>query len=131
MSDPFNPYATTYVHTTGPGDSRPTALQIVQDNALVGEWKGRVALVTGGTSGIGVETARALHATGADVYITARDVARGQATKADVLGRSNGAGKLEVIELDLDSLESVRRAAKSFLSQSNRLDILVNNAGMP
>jgi NAD(P)-dependent dehydrogenase (short-subunit alcohol dehydrogenase family) len=95
----------------------------------LGQWAGKVALVTGATSGIGVETARALHATGADVYFTARDLQKGAATREDILKTSGGKGRLEIIELNLDSLESVRKAAKAFLQQSNTLNVLVNNAG--
>lgn len=129
MSDLFNPYAAAYEDPHGPGDARPTALQVVEDNGCIDSWDGRVALVTGATSGIGVETARALHATGADVYFTSRDPKKGQATKADIASRSNGKGQLEVTDMDMDSLESVRRAVKSFLSQSDKLHVLVNNAG--
>lgn len=129
MSEPFAPYAHLYKETSGPGDQRPTALQIINDNGLVDKWAGRVALVTGGTSGIGVETARALHATGADVYFTARDVKKAVFARQDILSRSNGNGRLEFIELNLDSLESVRGAAQSFLSKSDKLHLLVCNAG--
>lgn len=96
----------------------------------MGELAGKVALVTGGTSGIGVETVRALHATGADVFFTARDSKRGAETQQEIAKRSTGKGRLQVIMMDLDSLESVRQAAQDFLSRSNKLNILVNNAGM-
>jgi len=104
-------------------------LQVVTDNDAIGKWAGRVILITGGTSGIGVETVRALHATGADVYLTARDLRKGQATREDILTTSHGRGRLEIIELNLDSLESVRNAAKHFLQKSSVLNVLVNNAG--
>ncbi len=71
-------YAAAHVQPAGPGDARPTALQIVSDEGLLGALPGSVFLVTGCSSGIGVETARALHATGADVSLTVRDVAKGQ-----------------------------------------------------
>ena len=104
-------YAETYVNPQGPGDSRPTALQIVQDNNCAGKWVGKVVLITGATSGIGVETARAIHETGADVYITARDETRAKLVVNDILGKSNGKGKLEIIKLDLESLSSAKAAA--------------------
>lgn len=125
----FKPYAEQHADPQGAGDSRPTALQIVEENDRVGKWTGRVALVTGGTSGIGIETVRALHATGADVYFTARDAKKGQATREEIARNSTGKGKLEVIELDLESLESVRKGTKDFLSRTNKLNVLVNNAG--
>lgn len=129
MADPFRPYAALFEHPNGPGDQRPTALDIVRDNDALGTYSGKVALVTGGTNGIGTETVRALHATGADVYFTARDAAKGEKTRRDLLAKSEGKGKLEVILMDLDSLESVRNAAKAFLEKSDKLNILVNNAG--
>ena len=130
MSDLFNPYAAEFANPKGPGDSRPTALQIIRDNDLLNKWTGKVALVTGATSGLGVETARALYATGADVFITARDVKKGQDVVDAILKSSEGQGKLEIIEMDMNSLDSVKKAAKAFLAQSNKLNILVNNAGM-
>lgn len=130
MTSDFAPYAERYQNTSGPGDARPTALEIVRDNDLAGKWARKVVLVTGGTSGIGVETVRALHATGADVYFTARDTEKGQKTLRDISSRSDGSGKLEVIDMDLDSLDSVRAAAQAFLGKSDKLNLLVNNAGM-
>jgi hypothetical protein len=129
MSDSFNPYAQLYAKPAGPGDQRPTALQVIEDNGAKGTWAGRVALVTGGTSGIGLATVGALHSTGADVYFTARNLEKAAATKADILKASQGSGKLEVIEMDMDSLNSVRKAAKYFLNKSDRLNVLINNAG--
>jgi NAD(P)-dependent dehydrogenase (short-subunit alcohol dehydrogenase family) len=130
MSDPFNPYKELYANPQGVGDARPTALQVIRDEDLVNKWTGRVVLVTGATSGIGVETARALHGTGADVYITARDDARGQRVAADLRGTSEGSGKVGVVHMDMASLVSVRQAAEEFLAKSGgRLNVLVNNAG--
>jgi NAD(P)-dependent dehydrogenase (short-subunit alcohol dehydrogenase family) len=128
MSDQFHPYAELYVDTKGPGDARPTATRVINDNGVVGKWTGKVALVTGGTSGIGIETARALRATGADVFITARDLKKAQ-TVLDDIRTSEGSGTLDVIEMDMNSLESVKTAAKAFLAKSNTLNVLVNNAG--
>lgn len=64
----------TYLHRSpeGPGDARPTADQIIVDEGLVGKLGDKVIFVTGGTSGLGRETAKALHATGAKIYITSR-----------------------------------------------------------
>lgn len=129
MTDSFNPYANLYAKPNGVGDHRPTGLQVVRDNDAIGAYKGKVALVTGGTNGIGLETVRALHATGADVYFTGRDAVKSQKVRQDILDSSEGKGKLGVIMMDMDSLESVRRAARDFLAQSNTLNILVNNAG--
>lgn len=65
-------YAHTFTNPQGPGDSRPTALQIVQDEGLIGKLIEKVFLVTGVSSGIGIETMRALYATGGHVFGTVR-----------------------------------------------------------
>lgn len=129
MPDSFKPYATQFSNPKGPGDARPTALQIINDNDLTNKWADKVALVTGGTSGLGTETARALVATGAHVFITARDLQKAQGVVDSILKSSEGAGKLEVIEMDMNSLDSVKKAAQTFLSKSTKLNILVANAG--
>ncbi|KAI1359660.1 short chain dehydrogenase [Xylaria arbuscula] len=117
----------------GPGDARPTAIQIIEHQGLVGDpaWSGRVVLITGcSPGGLGPETAKAIRLTGADVYITSRDLAKGKQV-ADELLADGKPGKVEVIQMDLDSLDSVRAAAKEFLQRSgNRLNILINNAGV-
>lgn len=58
---PFQPYAEVHKNTSGPGDARPTAMQIIKDTDAAGTLKGRTILITGCSSGIGVETARALY----------------------------------------------------------------------
>ena len=124
------PYAEHYVQPKGPGDARPTALQVIKDQDLLGKWTDKVALVTGGTSGIGVDTARALYATGAHVFITGRDLNKAQGVIEGILESTEGSGKIEAIEMDMDSLDSVKAAARDFLAKSDKLNILVNNAGM-
>lgn len=59
----FN-YVSAHANPQGPGDARPTALQIVQDNQLAGKLTKKTALITGCSSGLGVETAQSLHAAG-------------------------------------------------------------------
>ncbi|ETS73968.1 hypothetical protein PFICI_13834 [Pestalotiopsis fici W106-1] len=130
MKDQLNPYAKLFSEPKGPGDQRPTALGIVKDNDLLGTWTDKVVLLTGGTSGIGVETARALYATGAHVFITARSMDKAEATVQDITSSINGRGSIGVIEMDMDSLESVRKAADDFLSRTTRLNVLINNAGI-
>ncbi|KAH8894679.1 putative short-chain dehydrogenase [Thozetella sp. PMI_491] len=131
VTDAFAPYKHLYADPQGPGDARPTAQQIVKDNDLLGKWAGKVALVTGATSGIGIETARALHMTGADVYFTARDMSKAASTREYILQHSEGKGKLEAIKMEMESLESVKKAAKEFLERSNvRLNVLICNAAI-
>ncbi|SFL00603.1 NAD(P)-dependent dehydrogenase, short-chain alcohol dehydrogenase family [Halogranum rubrum] len=90
---------------------------------------GTVALVTGGTSGLGAETARALADRGASLAIVGRDRKRGDDVLADLDGR-NGDGWCEFYRADLSSQESVRRLADRFRERHDRLDVLVNNAGV-
>ncbi|OHW92665.1 WW domain-containing oxidoreductase [Colletotrichum incanum] len=125
-------YAAAYAKPKGPGDARPTALQIVKDEELVGKLTDKVALVTGANSGIGLETARALHATGVTLFITARDSTKAQKAIDDILAGPDGksGAPIHALELRLDSLKSVRAAAKAFLDQSEKLNLLILNAGI-
>ena len=88
---------------------------------------GRTYLVTGANSGIGLETTRQLVKQGARVVMGCRRVAAGQEAAATMAGLR---GSTEILELDLASLTSVRRAAATFLETHDRLDALVNNAGV-
>lgn len=129
-TNPFQPYADRYLDYSSGNDARPTALDVVKDLNLVDKLQDKVVLITGASAGLGSETARALHATGAKLYLTFRDKARGEAI-AEELMVSNPHGKRPIlIEMELASLESVRRAAKQFIDQEKRLDILINNAGI-
>ncbi len=110
---------TTPPHTgTGYG-ARSTA-----DDVLHGiDLSGRLALVTGGYSGIGLETTRALARAGARVVVPARR----PTTAADALEGTDG---VEIEGLDLADLASVREFAERFLATDRALDIVVNNAGI-
>ena len=89
---------------------------------------GKVAIVTGASSGLGLETAAALAAAGADTVLGCRRVERAQRAVEDILRRAPGA-KVRNLSLDLSDLKSVERFARSFTQQYDRLDILCNNAG--
>jgi NAD(P)-dependent dehydrogenase (short-subunit alcohol dehydrogenase family) len=90
---------------------------------------GKVALVTGASGGLGAETARAFAAQGARVILTARDLAKADAVVKGIR-ESTGNDMVEVEELELGSLESVRRFARRVLERHEALNILVNNAGV-
>ncbi|KAI0752428.1 NAD(P)-binding protein [Daedaleopsis nitida] len=93
----------------------------------VPDQSGKVFLITGGTSGLGLETARVLLARNARVYITSRDRERGRQA-ADELRRVSEA--IHVLHMDLSDLHSVRAAAREFMSKERSLHVLINNAGV-
>ncbi|KAI1373542.1 short-chain dehydrogenase [Hypoxylon crocopeplum] len=127
------PYAKLHRAPQGPGDDRPTASQIVEDQGLVAssEWSGRVVLIIGcSPGGLGPEVARAIRLTGADVFITVRDIAKGLQVVQELLSDGKP-GKVQAIHMDLGSLESVRAGAQDFLRKTgNKLNVLINNAGV-
>ncbi|KAL8689679.1 MAG: hypothetical protein Q9218_004709 [Villophora microphyllina] len=119
-------YATVHKTPGGPGDARPTALDIVRDEGLEGKLSDKVVLITGCSSGIGIETAKAIAATGAKVFCTARDLKKGESALSSILQ----SGRVELIKMDLNSLDSVRSAAKDVLTKTETLNVLINNAGI-
>jgi NAD(P)-dependent dehydrogenase (short-subunit alcohol dehydrogenase family) len=93
--------------------------------------KGKRVLVTGVSAGLGVETARALAAHGAQVVGAARDLAKAEAATAQVQkdAAAHG-GSFELIALDLGSLASVRACADQLLTKGEPLDVVIANAGV-
>jgi len=90
---------------------------------------GRTAVVTGANGGLGLETARALAATGAHVVMAARNQDKAAEAVADIR-RGTPDASLVLVALDLGSQASVRDAAERILAAHEKLDILVNNAGV-
>lgn len=91
----------------------------------------KVMFVTGASSGIGIETARAFHTTGATVFIGVRDIKKGQEVVDEIFSSDiSNKAPIHIIEMSLDSFASVRAAAAEFLKQSNQLNVLVLNAGV-
>ena len=89
---------------------------------------GKVALITGGTSGIGKATATALAAMGADVVVVGRDPERGERAAAEI--RAQTGGRVDLALANLASQAEVRNLAEEFRRRYDRLDVLVNNAGL-
>jgi NAD(P)-dependent dehydrogenase (short-subunit alcohol dehydrogenase family) len=101
------------------------------DDVLSGvDLSGKRVLVTGVSAGLGVETARALAAHGAKVVGAARDLGKARdATKAVRDGAKNGGG-IELVELDLASLASVRKCADALVAAGKPFDVVIANAGV-
>jgi NAD(P)-dependent dehydrogenase (short-subunit alcohol dehydrogenase family) len=99
--------------------ARSTAAEVLEGIELTD----RLAIVTGGYSGLGLETVRALSGAGADVIVPARRPAHA----AEVLA---GMARVQVDELDLGDLDSVRAFARRVLERGRSVDILINNAAI-
>jgi NAD(P)-dependent dehydrogenase (short-subunit alcohol dehydrogenase family) len=91
--------------------------------AEIPDQSGRVALITGANSGLGLATARALAHAGATVLLACRDVTKGERARASMPGS-------QVVALDLAALESVRECATTIRDQHHGLDLLICNAGV-
>jgi NAD(P)-dependent dehydrogenase (short-subunit alcohol dehydrogenase family) len=98
---------------------------------------GKTVVITGASSGIGLETARALAAQGARIVMVVRSKERGEAAIANIRGSAPGGrgpvvpdAQIELVLADLSSLAEVRRAGAELRAKLGRLDVLVNNAGL-
>lgn len=113
-----------------PRDESARGPETTTDDVLQGvDLSGRTAVVTGASSGIGAETARALAAVGARVILAVRDVEAGRSVAAGIGQRHPGA-QTDVRVLDLADLASVRAFAAGITADTDRLDVLINNAGV-
>ena len=91
--------------------------------------EGRLAIVTGANSGLGLETVAGLAGAGATVIMACRNAAKARSALDEIMRRVPAA-KAELMTLDLSDLASVRRFAQDYSSRFPRLDILCNNAGV-
>ncbi len=111
---------------TGPFGATSTT-----DDVLAGvDLSGKRILVTGVSAGLGVETARTLAAHGALVVGAARDLAKAERATAEVRAQATNGGGLELVELDLASLKSVRACADALVAAGKPFDIVIANAGV-
>ena len=90
---------------------------------------GRIALITGANTGIGLVTARELAARGAHVCIACRSVEKAQMA-VDEIRKTTSNEKVELLALDLSDFDSIRACAEQFLSRDLPLHLLINNAGL-
>ncbi|KAJ0110273.1 hypothetical protein J7T55_000706 [Diaporthe amygdali] len=101
--------------------------------ANVARQDGRVFIVTGGNSGIGLALIKLLYPTGAKIYLACRSEERARAAIKEVIDEAattTGHGSLEYMHLDLNDLTTIKASAASFARHESRLDILWNNAGI-
>src|SRR5271167_3222025 len=91
---------------------------------------GQRVLVTGVSAGLGVETARALVAHGATVVGTARDLTKARRALAEAFPQKSSSPPVDLVEMDLASLASVRKAASDLLARANPFDVIIANAGV-
>lgn len=104
---------------------RSTAMEVIAGIDL----RGKTAIVTGASSGLGVETARALAAAGAEVILPVRNLEKGTAVATDIRATTANPA-VSVVALDLADFASVRRCADEFLATGRPLHILINNAAI-
>ncbi|KAJ0236916.1 NAD(P)-binding Rossmann-fold superfamily protein [Hirschfeldia incana] len=107
--------------------SRSTAEQVTQH--CVFPYSHLTAIITGGTSGIGAETARVLAKRGVRVVMAVRDMKKAEMVKEKIV-IENPEADIVLLEIDLSSLSSVARFCSKFLSQDLPLNIIINNAGV-
>ncbi|KAI1211764.1 short-chain dehydrogenase [Annulohypoxylon truncatum] len=112
----------------GPGDSRPTGQQIIEDEGLIGAMSDKVVFITGVSSGMGPETVRALASTGATIFATARNLDKAREALGPALLET---GRVHLLFMDQTDLSSVRACVDEFRQRcGGKLNILINNAGV-
>lgn len=135
------PYFDLHQNATGPGDQRPSAMQVVQEQDLFGKLGHVNILVTGGNSGLGWQTVKALHTTGAQIVIGVAPGVDGAAACREIENSNEVDPQLEAykpsfkpidfVQINLGSLADIMTAAATVKEKiGNRLNILVCNAGV-
>ena len=125
MTNPANSATTNTAPVTSAFGARSTALQVVAGLSL----EGRNAVVTGGASGLGFETSKALASAGAAVTLAVRNLGQGLAS-AEAICKEFPAARVNVALLDLSDLATVQKFADDWLASGKALDILINNAAI-
>ncbi|KAF2166477.1 hypothetical protein M409DRAFT_66528 [Zasmidium cellare ATCC 36951] len=131
-NNPYQPYADAHKNPKGPGDARPTALQIIGDCNAAGKLVGKTVVITGCSGGIGQHVAAAMYETGAQLYLIARNMPKLEKVINDIVSHSSSKGypRPIAIEMHLDNLVSVKAGAQVIKSLTDKVDVLINNAGM-
>jgi NAD(P)-dependent dehydrogenase (short-subunit alcohol dehydrogenase family) len=111
--------------------AEPFGAESTTDQVLEGaDLSGKRVLVTGVSAGLGVETARALAAHGAEVVGAARDLKKANAATEQVRAAAKKGGRIELTELDLASIASVRACADRLVAAGQPFDLVIANAGV-
>ncbi len=135
------PYYELHQNARGPDDQRPSAIQIIEDRNLFGKLGHLTIVVTAGNTGLGKETVRALHATGARIIITvapgsdgalaAREIETSNKDDPRLLEYDIPFRAIESKTMDLGSLANIRSTAAEIKAMTeNRVNILICNAGV-
>ena len=90
---------------------------------------GKICVISGATSGIGIETAFDSAQKGARLVLACRNLSKGE-TVARSIRTKSGNGRIDVAHCDLASLDSVRNIVNDFKRRYEKLDVLINNAGL-
>jgi NAD(P)-dependent dehydrogenase (short-subunit alcohol dehydrogenase family) len=101
----------------------------IWNESNISDQKGKVFIVTGSTSGLGKETSIVLARKNATIIMAVRDLKKAESVKKEILGENNRA-KIDIQELDLASLESIRSFSESIIKKYKKIDGLINNAGI-
>lgn len=110
-------------------EMRPPTAKFTEKN--IPDQTGKVFIVTGSTSGVGLELAYILYMCNAKVYIAARSEDKGKAAIEEIKARvPDSKGQILFLHLDLSDLTTIKSSAEAFLSENERLDVLWNNAGV-
>ena len=118
------------------GQTHPTAKEVIDKNGGIGSLAGKTAIVTGGNSGIGLETCKALAYGGAKVILGSRSIKSGtDAIEKEIRAPGHGkytvnGGSIVVKEIDLSSLASIKSFADDVNATEDKIDFLVLNAGI-
>jgi len=122
---------TIYYHSDQREYNRRTT---AEEAAIPNKLSGQIVIVTGSSSGIGIPTAKVLYAHGATVIMACRNRKKANMARESILQeiteQSLSPSNLQVMELDLGSLESVAKFVKEFTASYDALNILINNAGV-
>lgn len=116
-----------------PGRELPEQLRFIQNRRAVQKrssesLEGKVCVVTGATSGVGLQAALRLAAGGARLVLVCRDLAKGEGLRASI--KALHEVEVDLVQADLSELAQVRAAAASILELCPRIDILINSAGL-